>query len=113
MEKEIGTCRTSGHKGHVAWLVSRLKIQETQYGFSSFLTKAPNFDTEKICRLSLQALVRKIGSHPTPDQKRDITLRRSQLQDKVYEFQKQAGSILHTVSNDADGSWGDEREREI
>ncbi len=84
-----------------------------QYGFSSFLTKAPDFDTEKICRLSLQALVRKIGSHPTPDQKRDITSRRSQLQDKVYEFQKQAGSILHTVSNDADVSWGDDRAREI
>jgi len=112
-EKEIGTCRTSGHKGHVAWLASGLKIQETQYGFGSFLTKASDFDTEKICRLSLQALVRKIGSHPTPDQKRDIASRRSQLQDKVYEFQKQAGSILHTVSDDADVSWGDDRAREI
>jgi hypothetical protein len=56
--------------------------------------------------------VRKIGSHPTPDQKRDIALRRSQLQDKVDTFQRQAGSILHTVSNDSDDSWGDDYSRE-
>jgi hypothetical protein len=64
-------------------------------------------------RLSLQAQVRKIGAHPTPDQKRDIALRRSQLQDKVDAFQKQAGSIFHAVSNDADDSWSDEYSREI
>jgi hypothetical protein len=63
-------------------------------------------------RLSLQALVRKTGTHPTPDQKRDIALRRSQLQDKVDVFQKQAGSILHAVSNDADDSWSDDNLRE-
>jgi hypothetical protein len=57
--------------------------------------------------------VRKIGSHPTPDQKRDIVLRRSRLQDKVDTFQKQAGSMLHVVSNDVDDSWGDDYAREI
>src|SRR5260221_4592148 len=62
-------------------------------------------------RLSLQALARKVGSHPTPDQKKDIALRRSRLQDKVDAFQKQAGSMLHTVSNDADDSWGDDYTR--
>jgi hypothetical protein len=67
----------------------------------------------KTHRLSLQALVRKIGSHPTLDQKRDITLRHSRLQDKVDTFQKQAGSMLHIVSNDADDSWGDDYTREI
>src|ERR1700733_11826616 len=71
------------------------------------------FNTKKICRLSLQALVRNIGSHPTADQKRDIAMRRSQLQDKVDAFQKQAGSFLHAVSNDDDDSWGDDNAREI
>lgn len=69
--------------------------------------------TPRICRLSLQALVRKIGTHPMPDQKRDIALRRSQLQDKVDAFQKQAGSMLHAVSNDADDSWSDDYSREV
>jgi len=57
--------------------------------------------------------VRKIGSHSTPDQKRDIALRRSQLQDKVDAFQNQAGSVLHAISNNADDSWGDDYTREI
>jgi hypothetical protein len=109
-EKEIGA---SGHKGHAAWLASGLKIEEMQYGFGSFLCKTPGFDTKKIRRLSLQALVRNIGSHLTPDQKRDIALRRSRLQDKVDAFQEQAGSILHVVSNDADDAWGDDHTREI
>ncbi len=57
--------------------------------------------------------MRKIGSHPMPDQKRDITLRRSRLQDKIDAFQKQAGSMLHAVSNDANDSWGDDYAREV
>jgi hypothetical protein len=97
-EEEAGE---SGHKGHAAWLASGLKIQEMQYGFHSFLSKKSNFDTKKMHRLLLQALVRKIGSHLTPDQKRDIVLRHSWLQDKVDTFQNQAGSMLHAVSNDA------------
>jgi len=109
-EKEIGT---SVHKGHAAWLASGLKIQEMQYVFSSYLSKTHGSDAKNIYRLSLQALVRKLGSRPTPDQKTDITLRRSRLQDKVDGFQKQAGSILHTVSNDDDDSWGDDHTREI
>ena len=108
-EKEIGA---SGHKGHATWLASGLKIQEMQYGFGSFLSKASDIDAKKIHRLSLQALVRKIGSHPMPDQKRDIVLRRSHLQERVDAFQKQAGSMLHAVSNDADDSWGDDYTRE-
>jgi len=108
-EKEIGT---SGHTGHATWLASGLKIQEMQYGFRSFLSKASNVDTKKIRRLSLQALVRKIGSHPTPDQKRDIALRRSRLQDRIDIFQRQAGSMLHATSNDTDDSWGDDYTRE-
>jgi len=94
------------------WLASGLKIQEMQYSFSSFLSKASDIDVKKIHRLSLQALVRKIGSYPTPDQKRDIVLRRSHLQERVDTFQKQAGSMLHAVSNDADDSWGDDYTRE-
>lgn len=112
-EKEIGS---SGHKGHAAWLASGLKIQEMQCGFSSFLRNAYDFNAMKTHRLSLQALVRRFGFSPTPDQKRDIALRRSQLQDKVDVFQKQAGSVLHAVSNDDDDdddSWGDDCAREI
>ena len=56
--------------------------------------------------------MRKIGSHPMPEQKRDIALRCLWLQDKVDAFQRQAESILHAVSNDADNSWGDEDTRE-
>jgi hypothetical protein len=107
-EKEIGS---SGHKGHAAWLASGLKIQEIQCG--TFLYKTSGFDTNKICRLSLQALVRKIGSNPTPDQKRDIAIRRSRLQDRVDTFQKQAGSILHAISNDADDSWVDDHTSKV
>jgi len=108
-EEEIGA---SGHKGHATWLASGLKIQELQYGLNTF-GEISDFNKKKIRRLALQALVRKIGSHPTPDQKKDIALRRSRLQDKVDEFQQQAGSMLHTVSDDADDSWGDEYAREI
>ena len=78
----------------------------------SFLSKIFDFDTNKIHRLSLQALVRKVGTQPTPDQKKDVALRRSRLQDKVDAFQRQAGYILHAVSNDADDSWGDDHARE-
>ena len=56
--------------------------------------------------------MRKVGSQPTPDQKKDISLRHSRLQDKVDAFQRQAGNILHAVSNDDDDSWGDDHARE-
>jgi hypothetical protein len=48
-----------------------------------------------------------------PDQKRDVALRRSWLQDKVDAFQKQAGSMLHAISNDADDAWCDNYTREV
>jgi len=73
-EKEIDN---SGHKGYAVWIAMGLKIQEMQYGFSSSLSKIYGSNMKKINRLSLQALVRKLGSHPTPDQKTDIMLRRS------------------------------------
>jgi hypothetical protein len=80
---------------------------------SAVSLQTPDFDANKICRLSLQAQVRKIGSRPTPDQKREIALSRSRLQDKVDAFQKQARSMLHAISDDADDSWGDDYTREI
>ena len=83
-----------------------------QYSFSSFFRKAFDIDTNKICRLSLQALVRKTGSLPTPDQKRDIVLKRSRIQEKVDAFQMQAESMLHAVSNDANDTWDNENENE-
>src|SRR6267378_2265851 len=91
----------------------RIKISRDAVWLWQLLSKTSDFDTKKLRRLSLQALVRKIGSHPTPDQRRDIALRCSRLQDKVDAFQNQAGSMLHAVSNDGDDSWGDDYTREI
>jgi hypothetical protein len=52
-------------------------------------------------RLSLQALVRRMGSHPSPDQRRDIALKRARLQERVDTFQNQATSILQDDSWDS------------
>ncbi|KAI9432452.1 hypothetical protein H4582DRAFT_1821080 [Lactarius indigo] len=82
----------SSHKGHAVWLSSGLKIQESQ--------------------LSLQALVRKIGSHPTPDQQRDITLKRARLQERVDAFQKQAANILQDPHDSGDDYWDNAPRRE-
>jgi hypothetical protein len=67
----------------------------------------------KTHRLHLQAHVRKIGSHPTPNQKKDIALKRSRLQERVDTFQKQAAKFLNTVSSDGDDSWNDASAREV
>src|SRR5258708_27896741 len=83
-----------------------------QYGFGSFYNMTPHFNIENMHRLSVQAVVRNVGSSPTPDQKRDIALRRSRLQDKIDTFQRQAASTLHTVFNNANDSWGNENARE-
>jgi hypothetical protein len=48
-----------------------------------------------------------------PDQQRDIALKRSWLQEKVDTFQKQAASVLNTVSSDGDDSWDDDSAREM
>ncbi|KAF8262977.1 hypothetical protein EI94DRAFT_1704357 [Lactarius quietus] len=74
-EKEIST---SGCERHATWIGTRLKIQEMQ--------------------VSLQALVRKIGSHSTPDQQREVTVKQAQLQERVDAFHKQAANILQAVS---------------
>lgn len=63
-------------------------------------------------RLSVQALVRKIGSLPTPDQQREIASKRSRIQEKVDVFQKQAAKLLNAVSSDEDDSWDDASGRE-
>jgi hypothetical protein len=67
----------------------------------------------KQLRLHLQALVRKIGSCPTPVQQKDIALKRSRLQERVDAFQKQAAKLLNAVSSDGDDSWDDASAREI
>ncbi|KAF8265897.1 hypothetical protein EI94DRAFT_1702128 [Lactarius quietus] len=74
-EKEIGT---SGRERHATWISTGLKIQEMQ--------------------VSLQALVRKIGSHSTPDQQREVMVKWAQLQERVDTFHKQAANILQAVS---------------
>ena len=51
--------------------------------------------------------MRKTGSHPTPDQQRDITLKQAQLQERVDAFQKQAANILQAASDGGDDSWDD------
>lgn len=108
-EKEIGTF---GRKGHAAWIGSGLKIQEMQYELSTPSSMRHLIVTSQKHRLSLQALVRKIGSHPTPDQQRDVTLKRARLQDRVDTFQKQAANILQADSQGEDESWDNVQERE-
>ena len=49
--------------------------------------------------------MRRIGSHPTLDQQRDIALKCTQLQERVDAFQKQAANILHATPNSGDNSW--------
>jgi hypothetical protein len=49
--------------------------------------------------------VRKIGSHQTLDQQRDIALKRARLQERVETFQKQAVNILQAASEGGDDSW--------
>jgi hypothetical protein len=49
--------------------------------------------------------VRKIGLHQTPDQQRDIALKRARLQERVDTFQKQAANILQAASEGGDDSW--------
>jgi hypothetical protein len=56
--------------------------------------------------------VRKIGSHPTPDQQRDVALKRARLQDRVDTFQKQAANILQADSEGEDESWDNTLEKE-
>src|ERR1700761_5529445 len=49
--------------------------------------------------------MRKIGSSPTPDQQRDIALKRARLQDRIDAFQRQAANILQSASDGGDDSW--------
>jgi hypothetical protein len=100
------TIGASAYKGHAAWLASGLDSKRCSEASAlhRFFSKTSDFDMTKTHRLLLQALVRKIGSHPILDQKRDIALRHSWLQDKVDTFQKQAGSMLHIVSDDTNDS---------
>jgi hypothetical protein len=49
--------------------------------------------------------VRRNGILATPDQQRDIAIRRSRLQERVDSFQKQAAKLLNTASSDGDDSW--------
>ena len=69
--------------------------------------------SDRCYRLFLQALVRKIGSRKTPDQQRDIILRRTRLQDRIDAFQKQAATFLHVVSDGEDDSWEDDSARNV
>jgi hypothetical protein len=57
--------------------------------------------------------VRKIGSHPTPDQQRDISLKRARLHNRVDAFQKQTDNFFHAVSDGGDDSWEDASAREV
>ena len=58
--------------------------------------------------------MRKIGSQPTPDQQRDITLKCARLQERVDTFQRQAADILQAVNDDEEeDSWNDAPIREF
>ena len=47
----------------------------------------------------------KIGSSPTPDQQRDIALKRAQLQERIDAFQRQVANILQSAFDGGDDSW--------
>jgi hypothetical protein len=59
----------------------------------------PDDEFTKTCRFCFQAMVRKIGSHPTPDQQRDITVKWAHLQERVDAFQKQVANIFQAASD--------------
>jgi hypothetical protein len=50
-------------------------------------------------------LARKIGTHPTPDQQRDITLNCVHLPERIDTFQKQAANFIHAAASGEDDSW--------
>ena len=65
-------------------------------------------------RLSLQALVRKVGSHPTPDQQRDIAMKWARLQERLDTFQRQAANVFQASTEDGDDdSWDSTPVREL
>ena len=58
------------------------------------------------CRLSFQALVRRVGSRPSPDQKIDIGTKQAHLQERIDTFQRQAANIIQAVTEGGDDdSW--------
>ena len=57
--------------------------------------------------------MRKIGTHPTPDQQRDITLNCAQLQERIDTFQKQAASFIHAAAGGGDDFWEDMSASEV
>jgi hypothetical protein len=57
--------------------------------------------------------VRKIGTHPTPDQQRDITLNRARLQERIDTFQRQAANFIHAAADGGDDSWEDMSASEV
>ena len=48
--------------------------------------------------------MRKTGPHPTADQQKDITLKRSRLQERVDAFQRQAATILQAAGDPWDST---------
>ena len=48
--------------------------------------------------------MRKIGSHPTADQQKDITLKQARLQERVDTFQRHAATILNAASDPWDST---------
>ena len=73
-------------------------------GISVAFLLRPDDEFTKTCRLSFQAMVRKIGSNPMPDQQRDITVKQACLQERVDAFQKQVANIFQAASDSRDGT---------
>ena len=49
--------------------------------------------------------MRKTGSTPTPDQQRDIALKRARLQERIDAFERQAANILQAAPDGEDYAW--------
>ncbi|KAF8273372.1 hypothetical protein EI94DRAFT_1696667 [Lactarius quietus] len=96
----------SANPAHVAtWTAEEMLAQQKQ---ADDVTAMDIYDI-KLKR----SLARKIGTHPTPYQQRDITLRCAQLQEKIDTFQKQAANFIHAAANGGYDSCEDTSAREV
>ena len=73
-----------------SWLVKGLKIEDSQFvsPISSILLPLMCF------RLELRQLARKLGAHPTADQRLDLERKRQRLGARIREFHSMSGQFL-------------------
>jgi len=73
-----------------SWLVKGLKIEDSQF-VSSILSVLLSLI---LLRLELRQLARKLGAHPTADQRLDLERKRQRLAARIREFHSMSGQFL-------------------